>query len=120
VVTVGVGWRPQPVDDEYANTRQREDRFSTPFLDQLRWDHRESRKGQVLSVGLNGTQRDQRLARTTLGNHRSCSGLLPAPDQAHEGERLGRVRLPKELAYHWGRWVVDSVKGRVGIKDSVP
>jgi hypothetical protein len=49
-------------------------------------------------VGLNGSQRDQRLARTTLGNHRSCAGLLPAPDKTHYGEGLGRIRFAKELA----------------------
>ena len=98
MVTVGVGWRPQPVHDEDADMRQREDCFPAPFLDQLRWDHCESRKAPVLSVGLNGNQGDQRLARTTLRNHGTRSGLLPAPDQAHDGERLGWVVLPKELA----------------------
>jgi hypothetical protein len=94
VVTVGVGWRPQPVDDEHADTRQGKDRFPAPLLDQLRWDHCESGKGPVLSVGLNGSQRDQRLARTTLRNHSTRAGLLPAPDQAHDGESLSRIRFP--------------------------
>jgi hypothetical protein len=52
-------------------------------------------------MGLNGSQRDQRLARTALGNHRSCAGLLPASDQTHDGERLSWIRFPKELANHW-------------------
>jgi hypothetical protein len=82
------------------NTRQREHCFSAPLLHQLWWDHGDSGKGSVLSVGLNRTERDKRLARAALRNHGTSSGLLPTSDQTHDGENLRRIRFPKELADH--------------------
>ena len=46
-------------------------------------------------MGLNGPKGDQGLARAALRNHSTCRCLLPAPDQAHDSERLRRVRLSK-------------------------
>jgi hypothetical protein len=71
-------------------------------------------------VGLNGTQRDERLARTALCYYRSCPGLLPASNEAHDSECLGRIGFPKELANYGGRCVVDGMQRWVGLKDSTP
>jgi hypothetical protein len=52
-------------------------------------------------MGLNGTQRDKSFACTTLRYHGTSSGLLPTPDQAHDGEGLSGIRFAEELANRW-------------------
>jgi hypothetical protein len=79
VVTFRVGWSPQPVDYKYANTRYCEHCFPTPLLDQLRGNDGERRKVSVLGVGLNRTERNQRLTCTALRNHCALRNILAAP-----------------------------------------
>jgi hypothetical protein len=76
--------------------------------------------GSALGVSVNGTQRDERLARTAFRNHGTCAGLLPTPDQAADRERLGSIRLPKELADQAWRWVIDTMQGWEILQDPVP
>jgi hypothetical protein len=70
-------------------------------------------------MGLNCPERNQRFTSAALRNHGAGPGLLPTPDQAHDGKRLRWVGLSKERADYRRGWVVNGVQRRERPKNSL-
>ena len=70
-------------------------------------------------MNVHGAERDQRLARAALGD---CGGRalhLPALRDASDGERLGRVRSPPQMAQFGRQGLVGLMQRRELLEDSV-
>ena len=103
---------PASIDDEYSDTRKRQDRLSAPFLDKLRRHHRKTSERPRASVCEDAAKRNERLSGSTLRDRCSTSGFLPTLDDAHDGHRLGGKRMPLQLLQCRPDGIVWTVQGR--------
>jgi hypothetical protein len=68
---------PQIVDQEHANSRDRQEGFTRPLLDQVRRGHCQSCEWLSVAVDMNRSQRNQSLARSAFGHNHGGSRPLP-------------------------------------------
>src|SRR5271157_6176702 len=107
------------VDQEDAHSGEGEEGFAPPFLDQVRRSHDDAGERLALRMDEHHAQSDQGFAGSTFGYHMSATGDLPAFGDAHNGERLCRVRSAQHLREQ-RRWrIVQTIERGVRSKDAL-
>src|SRR5579859_153843 len=106
------------VDHEYAQPWNREERFSRPLLDQVRWHHRHRGVRTPATMHVDGPQRHQCLSRAALGDNGCGMHSLPALRNAHQGDRLGRKRPAQQLLHPWRYRVLKALQRGVLMQNS--
>src|SRR5258708_3301400 len=68
---------------------------------------------------MDGSQRDQRLARTALRDHHGCPRLLPAFGHSHNRDRLCRERRSQQSFNPRGNCIVELVEGWILLENAL-
>src|SRR5690348_9023474 len=109
----------ETINEENAHSRQSQNCFSRPLLNQLGRNHGEGREWSSVTMDMHSAERDQCLAGPTLCDYRCAPRLVPTLYHAHYCERLSRKGFTKELASERRTWLIGPVKRWVHAKNPI-